>query len=554
MGNIVRSGTSLYYIEDYQPLGQIVASYWGGEWDDRRKAWRLPSFFSWRMLDFVRDESRRHIEVSPDVKGLLDAEDMRRRNAVPYQLGQVQGDLRLRPGVELKPFQRTGAAFLLEERRAILADRPGLGKTIESIAAADQLPDSRVLVVARKSILYQWQRSIERFSRFPDVAVAERRSPLGPSRWVVTNYETVLAREEEFARQRFTVVIADEAVALKNPKAKRTRAFARLTRHTPYLWLLTGTPVRNHPKDLWSLLHLIEPERFSSWWAFVHVFLDWWDGTWGTEVGGIKPVEVVRNEIHDLLLPRLLRREKGLLDLPELTEEVVEVPLDPRAEKAYRQMERSFSALTSDGRILVAANTLTQLVRLQQITHDPALCGLPGGSAKTEWILEWMEDHAEYEKAVIFTPFKEYAYTLHKALQKWSPVLITGDHTAKQREEAKRRLNQDDACRVLVGVDKAGGEGLDLQEAADVVIFAGKSWTPDTVEQCIARVYRQGQDRPVTVYSLTAPGTVDEDIEAVLRDKTLIQQSLLDLSGSVERRVAEALAERVMARQLTAVG
>ena len=312
------------------------------------------------------------------------------------------------------------------------------------------------------------------------------------------------------------VVIVDEAARIKNRKAKRTKAVWKLAHKSRYLWLLTGTPVQNRPDELWSLLHAIDPQRWSSYWQFVerhceivHNFFG------GVEIRGI----IDKNAFAAEVAPVMLRRTRELLDLPPLTEEEVYVELAGEQSRIYREMERNFIAsLDSDrkaGKYVVAPSILAKITRLRQIACSPALVGGADVSAKTEALLELLEDVTTDHKVLVFTTFAEYVKLLLPRLGAYNPVVVTGSVSMKQRDEAAQTFQLNDDCRVLIGTTDAMSEGLNLQ-AAGVVVFLDLSWTPSAIDQAIGRAYRRGQTSPVHVVKLIAAGTVDEDIVKLL--------------------------------------
>jgi SNF2 family DNA or RNA helicase len=520
--------------------------------DGRFRAYNMPPFVSRAMVEeFLLEKCPGATVIGDDVWRQIDQWDSLKVNAAPYHSPDVPVPLpeRVRETDQTPDeYQLRGASFLLSFRRAVLADAVGVGKTRQVILAADQLPEgSRILVVCPKSLIYQWIAAIEAYSLYPDV------SPVGPSgdlpdtRWLVTNYETVVRRCDEMVSAPIVAMVADEAVRLKNQRAKRTRAFFRCAQGKPYVWLVTAVPIRNRVYELWSLLHTLDPKRFSSWDAFRRCFLYLRGRSWGIEEGAIRP-EMERH-FHDLLIPYVLRRDKSILNLPPITEEEVLLPLEGKARAAYDQMEEEFVVELEGVEVVSAPNVLARLTRLRQIALDPGLLGIPGESPKTLWLLDWLEDYADEEKVLIFTPFAQYANRLYDLLAEYRPVLITGDKTAREREDAKNTFNRDPSCRALIGTTDAGGEGLNLQESARVVVLAGFPWTPDAIEQVIGRVYRRGQRYGVHVFSLVSPDTVEVDQLRVLQRKEELSRLALNLKTSVERLVAKEVAERVADRR-----
>ncbi len=470
----------------------------GGVWDASGRCWLLDSVPGWVLrLD--------GLELSPAAGEVL-REEARRLEV----LGALQAarDADVAWGEGLDPYQRVGVRFLAEARRALLADPPGVGKSAQAIRAACEVGARRVLVVTRKSLIHNWEKQIALW--LPPAARVE---------FEVTNYEQVVKRLDELARCRFDVLVVDESAAVKNRKAKRSRAVAKLARGIPYVWLLTGTPVLNRPDELWMQLHILWPDRYPSYWRFVEKYCILERNPWS---GGWKVVGLNRRKAEELsreLATVLLRRSRSVIELPDITRETVFVRLGGSQKRIYEEMERNFVALVSEHEEVYAPSVVAQLVRLRQITCTPALIGGPDSSAKTEALLDLVESYAPDYKILVFTNFARYVENLLPKLSGYGAVAVTGSMTSAQRASAVRKFNESESCRVLVGTIGAVGEGLNLQ-SADVVVFTDKPWVPVAVEQAEARAHRRGREEPVHVVTLVAEGTVDEYVEEVLASKT----------------------------------
>lgn len=440
----------------------------------------------------------------------------------------------------LSDYQNVGARFLADARRAILADELGLGKTPQVIAAANLVDARRILVVAPKSLLPQWVREIARFSIGDTrAAIIDRRSPLPSTRWTVTNYETVTTRAAELAAQKYDVLIVDEAVRAKNREAKRTQALYTVAHSTRYAWLITGTPIRNRPHEIWSLLYILDPKRYGGpqginqgFWRFVYRFCEVEKTPYGTEIGGLRADKA--DEFKRELAPRLIRRNKKLLNLPPLSRETIYVEMGAAQAKSYREAESGILRTIDPERVTQIPGALAQLTRLRQICLAPSLCNVAGEAAKIEWLLDWMEDNGDDHKIIIFSTFAEFCRVAHSHLcdTRHGVTLLTGAESQVQREAAISRFKTDPTCRAIVISAEAGSEGLNLQEA-DVVIWLNKPWTPDLVEQGTARAWRRGQENPVHEISLVVPDTIEEAMERVLSRKDASAKAALNIEAVV---------------------
>lgn len=480
-----------------------LATPLGGKWDARNGWWLFDEF---PEVLLHRDD----VQVSDAA--------LRKRNEELQRYGELISlhsakDADVRYGAGLDPYQRVGVKFLATAGRAILADFPGAGKSAQAIRAACEVGAKTALVVTKKSLIHNWEKQFDLW--LPEGYALD---------YDITNYEQLVRHPEKF-KKKYDVMIVDEATQVKSRKAKRSKAVEKFAQKIPYVWLLSGTLVRNRPDELWMPLHILHPKRYTSYWRFVEEYCltehNPWSG--GTSVVGLRPDK--KEDLGRELAPLLLRRTRDVVDLPPITRETVYVQLQGAQKDLYHSMLREFFVMLGNAAIVHAPNVAAQLVRLRQIACTPALIGGKDVSAKTEALLDLLEEYAEEYKVIVFSTFARYVDNLFPKLLPYNPAKITGDVPARERNEAVEKFNSDPDCRVLVGSIAAMGEGLNIQ-AGDIIIFADKPWVADDVEQAESRSHRRGRKDPVHVISLVAEGTVDEYIEKVLADKKKISREI----------------------------
>ncbi len=439
---------------------------------------------------------------------------------------------------QLRPYQLRGLAWLEGLCRlglgGILADDMGLGKTIEVLALLlhrqqrDPHAGDPTLLVCPTSLLGNWEREIAKFAPTLPFFVhhGNNRDSLPkhfkPHTIVLTTYGVVRREEDVFAARNWSMVVVDEAQAIKNPGSHQAKAVRKL--RAPFKLALTGTPIENRLLELWSILAFALPGYLGNEGRFKDQFA--------------APIEKYRDpdaalELRQRVGPFILRRLKTdrsiIQDLP-----------DKQEMKVYTQLSRE-QALLYQGRVeqmekdLQAAQGIERRGRiLALLTHLKQICNHPsqflkqtgpykGRSGKLERLTEMLEEVlASGERALVFTQFKEMGDRLQVHLAEvlgFEPPFLHGGTTREQRDEMVRTFQEDaDAPPIMLLSLKAGGVGLNLTAATHVFHF-DRWWNPAVEDQATDRTYRIGQSRNVQVHKLITMGTLEEKIDALLESK-----------------------------------
>ncbi len=442
---------------------------------------------------------------------------------------------------ELRPYQQRGLEFLAWASDvglgAILADDMGLGKTVQALAWLQHLRDvdpsgGPSLVVCPASVVHNWVREAQRFTpglRVLALTAGTERAALRDAAHehdlLVTTY-ALLRRDIAFwSEQPLRVAILDEAQHIKNPATAVAKAARELkARHR---LALTGTPMENRLLDLWSLVAFTNPGLL---------------GTRGTFLARFDGPDVpahTRRLLSAKLRPVLLRRLKSqvALELPPRIEERLDCELTPGQRKLYlAELERARQKIASANaedptQQKQRFEILAALTRLRQICCHPALAGGRAelGSGKFEALHELLEPLlAEGRKVLVFSQFVECLKLVqHELRERGVPYhMLVGSTT--RREQVVSAFEEDArACVFLISL-KAGGTGLNLTAASEVVLL-DPWWNPAVEAQAIDRTHRIGQTRTVIAYRLIARGTVEDRIaELQDRKRALIRDVLGD--------------------------
>lgn len=457
------------------------------------------------------------------------------------------------PRRRLYPYQVEGVRLLDEKGRLILADEMGLGKTAQALSADFCLP---LLVICPLSLLPTWSREARKWA--PDitkvvevVGTQKKRAKLWASREpgekaiYIVSYESAKADEKMIRIWRGGVVI-DEAHKLRNrTKTQLFLSLRRMTRLAGTMYLLTGTPVVNHPSEVWSYLHLLDRGRYRSFWRWVAQFFVLEEAGWGLDVGAFlsdTAREEYERQIHEFLLRRT-KDEVGI-QLPRRTEAMIPVRLTQQEWADYCSMYRSYMVTSESGRNTIAGTTLEQLTYLRLLAYGKGF--LDGqdaprtGSSKIRAAMDALSGCGG--PAVTFSAFSRVAEAaaVDFRLDEWDTATLTGDTPLPQRRKLLEWFDEPAARgrrKLLCMTAEVGGLGLSLT-SANVAVMLDKLWADALNRQSEDRIHRIGQLRPVTIYSTVAEGTVDEYIQQVIDEK-------LALIGSVNWAAKEVLRRAV---------
>ena len=445
---------------------------------------------------------------------------------------------------ELREYQVEGFRWMARLAHwgvgACLADDMGLGKTVQALALLlARAPDGPALVVAPTSVCYHWLEQIQRFAptlRGKWFGAGDREqtlSSVGPFDVLVSSYGLLQHEQERLAAVPWYTAVLDEAQAIKNRKAKRSRAARSL--QADFRLALTGTPVENRLDEIWALFRFVEPGLLGSHASFV--------------TRTVRPVErdgdrQARHHLRRVLRPFILRRTKDqvLEDLPARTVDLVYVDLLPDEAAHYEALRRRaierVSAPDHDG-TPSAIQILAEITRLRRACCNASLVTseLELPSAKLAMFDELLHGLRENRRrALVFSQFVDHLEVIRTFLDDTGVAYLYLDGQVPPAERQRRvaAFQQGEGDLFLISL-RAGGTGLDLT-AADAVIHMDPWWNPAVEDQASDRVHRIGQHHPVNIYRLIAHGTIEERILALHRTKREMVHDLLegtDLGGKL---------------------
>ena len=434
---------------------------------------------------------------------------------------------------DLHPYQLRAIEYIKDKRRCGLALAMGLGKTVVSLSAVNDMLDgfvaTKVLVIAPLRVAKSvWPKEVTRWSHLSHLKVSvclgterQRLAALQTTAdiytinrenvpWLVTQYR---------GKWPFDCVIIDESSSFKNSSSLRWKALRRTLPETYHMILLTGTPSPNGLLDVWSQQYLIDYGmslgRTMTGYKQRFFESDYMGYKWTLRKGAAEDIQQL------MASSWLSMAAEDYLELPERIDLVESIALSESIKAQYDQFEKTLLADLPDGEVVEAIHAGALATKLLQwcngaiytsehkhwaLIHD----------AKIDALAAIVEDNDE-PMLVAYT-FKSDLERLQKAF----PTAVVLDKDPATIDRWNRGEIQ-----MLLAHPQSAGHGLNLQDGGALCVWFGLSWSLEAYLQFNARLHRQGQTRPVRIIHLIAQGCLDERVMSVLQDKDSQQRSLL---------------------------
>lgn len=513
-----------------------------------------------RMFPLAVDlfQKRKHLALPSfkEVKMCHARAQFRKIVEQPEFIAQENSSLRLRD------YQLDGLNWLthawVKRHGCILADEMGLGKTIQTISLLNVLLKvynvaGPYLLVVPLSTIMTWQKEFATWAPEMNVLVylgdQKSRETIRNYEWqhassrkwkfnaLITTYELLWKDKHELGTVQWAVLAVDEAHRLKNDDCQLYKILSSFS--TDHRLLITGTPLQNSLRELWSLLHFIMPVKFDDWSEFEEKYSD--DSNFFA--------------LHRKLEPFLLRRVKKDVEksLPSKTEQILRVAMTSKQKQYYKWiLTKNYEALSKGVKGSITG-FINIVMELKKCCNHPYLVRQPDEGMSRESLEAFIKSSGKLilldklllrlreggHRVLIFSQMVMMLDILAEYLQRrrFAFQRLDGSIKSEQRRQAMEHFNAEgsnDFCFLLS--TRAGGLGVNLATADTVIIF-DSDWNPQNDLQAQARAHRIGQKKQVSVYRLVTKGSVEEDILERAKKKMVLDHLVIQSMDTTGRAV-----------------
>ena len=433
----------------------------------------------------------------------------------------------------LRDYQKYGYKWLKyltdNSLGACLADDMGLGKTLQAIALLSKVHEEKKkksMVIMPKSLIYNWENEIKRFSPKLKVGIYyginRDFSSLKKVDIILTTYGTIRNDIESLLKQKFDLLILDESQNIKNINSQTTKAVLLLNAKKRVA--LSGTPIENNLLELYSLFRFLNPEMFGSVQEFTNDYI-----VPIQKYSDTSTIEELRKKIYPFLLRRV--KKEVLADLPDKIEKLVYVDMNDEHRRFYEERRKYYYSLlekntSSQGNfdkffVLQAINELRHIVSSPELENKKII------SSKKEVLIENVIEAIENNhKVLVFVNYLSSIESICDSLKENKIKYLKMTGQTKDRQNLVDKFQNDSRYKVFVMTLKTGGVGLNLVSADTIFIY--DPWWNTTVEnQAIDRAYRLGQDKTVFAYKMIMRNTIEEKILKLQEIKNKLLDDLI---------------------------
>jgi len=439
---------------------------------------------------------------------------------------------------EQYPFQVKAARFIERQKKVLLADDVGLGKTIISLTAMLSLIENegmmKHMVVVPASLRFQWLSECRKFINrdiFPDLELVVNNKTKKERHYVyknfretespiilITSYDLVRRDREKLKDMPIGMVVFDEATKLKTRTTKINKAVRKLFPAVPYKLAMTATPIENGFEDLYCICEILDKRRlhtktyFQSQYCIMEKRTIWRPkriDIW--QVAGYRNIADAQEKLSAMYIRRTV--DDVDIELPDIIRQNIELEMKPGQRKLYDEIT---GEILGD---MTREDILGKMVYLQEVCDSTELLDKSmHASAKLDEIKRLMDEDFKYSKVIIITQFKKFAKILKRELKKHDPLMITGDTSMSDREFIVKEFNENPKANILIGTE-AIQEGHNLQ-VASVLLNVEFPWNPSKLQQRVGRLRRiSSEHQTIRMVNLVMMDTIEQHVIETLYEK-----------------------------------
>jgi SNF2 family DNA or RNA helicase len=444
--------------------------------------------------------------------------------------------LPLDPKLVAFPYQQAAVEAIRDKEFAAVFHEQGLGKTKIALDTAlywlkNECVDS-VLIITKKTLVQNWFREFKAHTHIKPAILTQSRQRNyyvfnGPSRTIITNYETVCSefdRFKLFLMSRDVGVILDESAKIKSPSTKITKAFHALSTFFKRRIIMTGTPVANRPYDIWSQIWFLD--QGNSLGNDFALFKSKVDLPKAPLLDEQHQFESSLQGIWSSISAFAIRETKdsGIISLPDKVFHTLTADWSAKQYDMYIGYKEEMKAIVIKEGIPAedkAENVLKRLLRLIQIASNPRLVDEsyreePGKLCELIHLVENIR--RQNQKCIVWSCFTENIDWLAVELKRYGSCKIHGKMSIVDRNRSVDKFMSNSEANILVATPGAAKEGLTLT-AANSVIFYDRSFSLDDYLQAQDRIHRISQKQICHVYNILMQDSIDQWIDILLHAK-----------------------------------
>lgn len=442
-------------------------------------------------------------------------------------------------GHDFRPFQKVGIEFGVQKGNALIADAPGLGKTLQAVGICNETQSDKTLIVCPGNVRLNWAREFLKWSTHPDVDQIQvfKNSKHGfhgdHIKTGIFSYELAknAGLHAAILERKWDTLVIDEGHYLKTSDAQRTQAIFGggrgifkdkfIAQNVKNIIALTGTPLPNRPREAYTIAKALCPEAID--WMGYEQFCYRFNPSAMMANGHNREERGRTSELQARLRTNfMIRRLKKdvLKDLPDKTYEFTYVEPNGNISDVIRR-EKLLHFKVEDLKNPFA-ETFGMISTLRREM----------GEAKVPRIVEhckYLMDIEEIPKIVLFAHHRSVMDQLAILLKDFGVVAVRGGMGMVAKDSSVQAFRNNPKVRIFIGQMESAGVGIDgLQDVCDRVVIAEPSWVPGVNEQAIDRLHRMGQHSNVVAQFLVVEGSLDERMLAAVLEKNETIDNVLD--------------------------